>query len=129
VKTKNVYKLPIDLNKVTKVAKDGIAHVGDLTHSIDYDAPEGTEVLSALDGVVIGIKNDSNRGGLEKKCENDGNYVEVLHANDEVSEYEHLRFESAKVKVGDKVKAGQVIGEVGNTGWSVISVNFSKYIQ
>ncbi len=66
MKTKNTYQQPIDLNKITKVAKDGIAHVGDLIYSIDYDAPEGTEVLAALDGVVIGIKNDSNTGGLEK---------------------------------------------------------------
>ncbi|HRH23260.1 MAG TPA: M23 family metallopeptidase [Candidatus Magasanikbacteria bacterium] len=118
METKNLYNLPIDLSKVTKTAKEGIAHVGDLVHSIDYDAPEGTSVLAALDGEVIFVKEDSSRGGDDRKFEDDGNYIEILHKNNEVSEYEHIRFQSSKVKVGDFVKAGQIIAEVGNTGWS-----------
>ncbi len=118
MQTKNLYNPPIDLNKVTKVAKEGIAHVGDLVHSIDYDASEGTTVLAALDGEVIFVKDDSNIGGDDPAYENDGNYIEVLHENNEVSEYEHIKFQSVKVKVGDKVKVGQPIAEVGNTGWS-----------
>jgi murein DD-endopeptidase MepM/ murein hydrolase activator NlpD len=118
MQTKNNYHLPIDLGKVTKVAKEGIAHVGDLVHSVDYDAPEGTPVLVALDGTVISVKDDSNSGGDDKKYENDGNFIEILHDSNEVSEYEHIKFQSAKVRVGDQVKAGQQIAEVGNTGWS-----------
>jgi murein DD-endopeptidase MepM/ murein hydrolase activator NlpD len=115
---KNLYNLPIDLTKVTKVATEGIAHVGDLEHSIDYDAPEGTPVLAALNGVVIAVKDDSNTGGTDQKYENDGNYIEILHDNSEVSEYEHILFRSSKVKAGDNIRAGQTIAQVGNTGWS-----------
>ncbi len=86
MQTKNIYKLPIDLSKVTKVAEEGIAHVGDLVNSIDYDAPEGTTVLAAFGGEVVFVKDDSNVGGDEQKFENDGNYVEILHENNEVSE-------------------------------------------
>lgn len=118
MQTRNSYHLPIDLNKVTKVAREGIAHVGDLIHSIDYDAPEGAPVLAALDGTVISVKDDSNIGGDDQKFEKDGNYIEILHKNNEVSEYEHIKFRSAKVKVGERVKVGQSIAEVGNTGWS-----------
>ncbi len=118
MKTKNTYQLPIVLAHVTKVAKEGIAHVGDLIHSIDYDAPIGTPITAALDGVVIAIKQDSDQGGGDPKYENDGNYIEILHENDEVSEYEHILQHSAKVKIGDGVKKGQVIASVGNTGWS-----------
>jgi hypothetical protein len=64
VKTKNFYKQPIDLNKVTKVAKDGIAHVGDLIHSIDYDAPEGVEVLAAKHGTMFRHATRTNREAL-----------------------------------------------------------------
>lgn len=118
MKTKNIYNLPIDISKTTSISKVGIAHVGDLINSIDYDAPEGTPVYSALGGVVISVKDDSNIGGVEQKFEDDGNYIEILHDNDEVSEYEHIRFQSSKVKIGDNIKTGQQIAEVGNTGWS-----------
>lgn len=130
MQTKNSYYLPIDLNKVSKVAKEGIAHVGDLVHSIDYDAPEGTPVLAALEGEVIFVKDDSNIGGNEQRYENDGNFIEILHDNNEVSEYEHIKFQSAKVKVGDRVVIGQEIAEVGNTGWSECShLHFMVYLK
>lgn len=118
MQTKNIYQLPIDMKNVTSAGQDSIAHVGDLVYSIDYDAPEGTSIYAALDGVVISVKDDSDLGGLDQKFEDDGNYIEVLHANDEISEYEHLRQNSAKVRVGDQVKTGDILAEVGNTGWS-----------
>lgn len=118
MKTKNVYHLPIDIKKVITTQKDSIAHVGDLVNSIDYDAPEGTLVYAAFDGVVASVKDDSDKGGLDKKFEDDGNYIEVLHKHDEMSEYEHLRQHSARVHVGDRVTAGDILAEVGNTGWS-----------
>jgi len=86
--TQNLYHYPIDLSKTTSISKIGIAHVGDLVHSIDYDAPEGTLVVAALDSVVISIKNDSQLGGDDPTFEKEGNFIEILHANDEVSELE-----------------------------------------
>ena len=86
--TQNLYHYPIDLSKTTSISKIGIAHVGDLVHSIDYDAPEGTLVVAALDSVVISIKNDSQFGGDDPTFEKEGNFIEILHANDEVSELE-----------------------------------------
>ncbi len=118
MKTKNEYQVPIDLIKVTKVDTEGVAHVGDLIYSIDYDAPEGTPIIAAKDGVVIRIKQDSDRGGDDPAFEDDGNFIEILHEHDEISEYEHLQCNSALVAVGDTVKAGQEIASVGNTGWS-----------
>jgi hypothetical protein len=116
--TKNIYHFPIDLSKVTSTQNDSLSHVGDFINSIDYDAQEGTPIYAALDGVVISVKDDSNKGGLEQKFEDDGNFIEILHKHNEISEYEHLRQHSAKVKIGDRVSAGQIIAEVGNTGWS-----------
>jgi len=118
MKTKNTYQLPIDLKKITSIQDDPISHVGDLKYSIDYDAQEGTPIYAAGDGVVISVKKDSNIGGLDQKYEDFGNYIEILHENDEISEYEHLLQNSAKIKVGDKVRAGDIIAKVGNTGWS-----------
>ncbi|MBP6945024.1 M23 family metallopeptidase [Patescibacteria group bacterium] len=118
MKTQNHYTLPIDPSKVTVSIKESLAHVGEMIHAIDYDAPEGTPILAALKGHVIAVKDDSDIGGLDQSFEDQGNYIEILHANNEVSEYEHLKCGSAKVRVGDNVKAGQMIAEVGNTGWS-----------
>lgn len=118
MKTLNTYLVPINSKKVTRVQADSIAHIGDLIHAVDYDAPEGTEVYAAYDGKVIAVKDDSSIGGEDQKFEDDGNYIEILHENNEVSEYEHLRFKSAIVRVGDFVKVGMKIAEVGNTGWS-----------
>jgi murein DD-endopeptidase MepM/ murein hydrolase activator NlpD len=118
MQTKNEYLIPININRATKISEKDIAHVGDLQFAMDYDAPEGTAVLAARNGKVISIKQNSTIGGDDKKFENDGNYIEILHDNDEISEYEHLKYKSVKIKVGDIVETGQPIAEVGNTGWS-----------
>jgi murein DD-endopeptidase MepM/ murein hydrolase activator NlpD len=50
-----------------------------------------------------------------------GNHVELQHALDEYTWYEHLKYNEVYVKIGDKVKAGQVIALSGNTGFSEIA--------
>ena len=46
-----------------------------------------------------------------------GNYIEIKHKNGEYSTYEHIKQNCSLVRIGDKVKAGQVIGYSGATGW------------
>jgi murein DD-endopeptidase MepM/ murein hydrolase activator NlpD len=45
-----------------------------------------------------------------------GNHVMIRHANGEYSTYLHLKNGSPTVKVGDSVKQGQQIGELGHSG-------------
>jgi len=45
-----------------------------------------------------------------------GNAVFIQHRENEVSVLAHLKLGSIKVKVGDKLKAGQLIGLCGNSG-------------
>ncbi len=45
-----------------------------------------------------------------------GNYIVIDHQNGEFSVYCHLKEGSIRVKKGDHVKQGAVIGQVGNTG-------------
>ncbi|MBI5090854.1 MAG: M23 family metallopeptidase [Candidatus Hydrogenedentes bacterium] len=47
-----------------------------------------------------------------------GNYVVIDHENGEFSCYAHLSEGSIRVKLGDRVGKGDVIGAVGNTGHS-----------
>ena len=45
-----------------------------------------------------------------------GYYVEIKHQNDYISRYLHMKKNSIKVKKGDNVIKGQVLGFMGNTG-------------
>ena len=115
--TKNIYRLPIDQKRIVGKAYDeSPAHVGPLKHSVDFIVPEGTPVKAAASGVVVDILDGSETGGPQKKFEKYGNFVEIEHPNEEYSEYEHLR-KGLLVKIGDKVRKGQIIGYSGATGW------------
>ena len=56
---------------------------------------------------IIGVKNTML-----------GNYIIIKHKSKEFSVYAHLRENSLCLKKGDKVKRGEVIAKVGNTGHS-----------
>ena len=75
---------------------------------IDYAAPAGTEVMSIGDGVVV------YKG--YKRAE--GNMVKIKHNSVYTSAYLHLSRYASGLKVGQRVRQGQVIGYVGSTGYS-----------
>jgi murein DD-endopeptidase MepM/ murein hydrolase activator NlpD len=45
-----------------------------------------------------------------------GNYVMIDHGKNEYSLYAHLQLDSVGIRVGDQVKAGDVIGKLGSSG-------------
>ena len=45
-----------------------------------------------------------------------GNVVVIDHGDGEFSMYSHLKHRSVTVKIGDRVKPGEKIAEVGNSG-------------
>jgi len=71
---------------------------------LDFAAPTGTPVFSALAGTVV----ESGWGGAY------GNHLVIKHANGVKTLYAHLS--SASVSKGDEVLRGQRIGAVGTTG-------------
>lgn len=71
---------------------------------IDYAAKTGTPVVAAGNGTVI-------KAGYNKY---NGNYVFIRHGQQYVTKYLHLH--KRKVKRGEKVKQGELIGTVGATG-------------
>lgn len=74
---------------------------------IDIPAPRGTPIVAVDNGVVV--YSDNGIRGY-------GNMIVIAHSEDIFTVYAHNR--SNKVDKGDKVKKGQVIGLVGNTGRS-----------
>lgn len=72
----------------------------------DFAAPVGSPIMTTANGTVIASKY--KRGN--------GNYVKVKHNSTYTTQYLHMK--SRKVKVGDYVKQGDVIGWVGMTGYT-----------
>ena len=78
-------------------------------YGMDYSAKVGTEIYATGDGVVSKVKR-SKRGY--------GNYVKINHGYGYETLYAHMS--KYIVKKGQKVKRGEVIGYVGNTGISTV---------
>ncbi len=99
-----------DLNKV-------FSNSGDfLTDYYCYNLP----VVAALSGNIVNIMDnipDNNVGKVNLK-NNFGNTIVIDHGNGLFSAVSHLKFKSAKVKVGDYVEKGQIIASCGNSGRS-----------
>ncbi|WP_195265986.1 MULTISPECIES: peptidoglycan DD-metalloendopeptidase family protein [unclassified Clostridium] len=74
---------------------------------IDIAGNIGDDVLVAMDGEITYAQY--NDGGY-------GNLIMVKHEDNMVTYYGHLS--DFYVKVGDKVKKGDIIGAIGNTGFS-----------
>ncbi len=88
------------------------------TYAIDFTMQEGTTVCAARDGVVVFVKDDSNKHGKTIKYQGYGNYITIYHEDGTMSDYFHIKKNGSKVKEGDRVVAGQKIALSGNTGWS-----------
>ncbi|NOY36318.1 MAG: TonB family protein, partial [Chlorobi bacterium] len=71
---------------------------------VDLKAQKGTPVLATAGGTVTRAKPNGKFG----------NEVRILHSGNLESRYDHL--DQIKVTEGQKVKQGEVIGTVGNSG-------------
>ena len=93
--------------RISPVSGQLLAHEG-----IDMAAPLDTPITSVYGGVVEEVAENSRSGA----------YVQIKHTKSDGtvfhSAYLHQYMNKIKVKVGDTVTAGQVIGAVGNNGWS-----------
>lgn len=78
-------------------------------HAIDLGAPKGTPIVAVSDGTIERLGRD-RRGGI------------VIYLRDATGRfvyyYAHLSRYAPDLRVGDRVKRGQMIGEVGSTGRS-----------
>ncbi|MGL9759334.1 MAG: M23 family metallopeptidase [Wolbachia sp.] len=73
---------------------------------VDYAAKLGTPIHAAAEGVIEYI---GKNGGY-------GNYIKIKHNNKYSTCYAHISKFSSNIKLGSKVKQGQVIAYVGSTG-------------
>ena len=88
-------------------------------HGMDFinDAGHACDVIAVADGEVVYVQEGVP--GYDDEVYTAGNYVRIKHESGVYSRYLHLVNGSIKVKVGQKVKAGAVLGTEGNTGYSM----------
>ena len=96
----------LDTPVFSDTLKEWRVHTG-----IDISAEEGAEVYTSADGTVTRVYSDPFLGKT----------VEVSHEGGIVSVYSNLASEGIKVKEGDKLKSGDVIGTVGDTSISELA--------
>jgi hypothetical protein len=104
--------------KVTQGYKGSFSHTGPDEYSTDWKMPEGTPVLAAREGIVVALKDDSEKGGAQRSFEDCANMVTIQHVDGTMAHYCHLSPRSAKVRVGQKVRAGDLLAASGNTGFT-----------
>jgi murein DD-endopeptidase MepM/ murein hydrolase activator NlpD len=92
------------------------SHTYNDVYAWDFRMPEGVPIVAASDGVVRMARGDSTVGGCDPSYAPYANYVVVNHGNGYETQYLHFR--DVIVKVGDVVKAGDLLGFSGKTGWA-----------
>ncbi len=72
----------------------------------DWGAPIGTPIFAAGNGTIIKAGWDSGYGRR----------IEIQHANGYITTYSHMSGFARGIAEGERIRQGQVIGYVGNTG-------------
>lgn len=112
--------------------KNGYSYEGNPKNNENYFA-FNENVLAPADGIVVASIDgilDNDPVGKVNESQPAGNVVTIRHRNGEYSTIAHLKNGSVKVKSGDKVTAGQIIGKCGNSGNSTEPhVHFQVSVQ
>jgi murein DD-endopeptidase MepM/ murein hydrolase activator NlpD len=102
---------------------DGATYTGDRADNANYHA-WGADALAVADGIVVEVKDSipENVPGIDSRAVPitletvGGNYVVLDIGNGRYAFYAHLQPGSLVVAQGDRVRRGQVLGSVGNSG-------------
>ncbi|MBB6170655.1 murein DD-endopeptidase MepM/ murein hydrolase activator NlpD [Nocardiopsis mwathae] len=90
-------------NRAAPTLGASTAHAG-----VDIGGPCGTPIWAVQDGLVI---DSGPASGF-------GNWIRIDHGAGLVSVYGHMYSHGLHVRVGETVKAGQMIAQIGNAGFS-----------
>lgn len=99
--------------------KDGVPYENTGRKNSDYYC-WGQPVLSPAAGLVIQSSGNyaDHPPGRMPEIQSRGNYVVIAHGNNEFSLIPYLKAGSLKVRNGQRVKQGEVVGECGDSGSS-----------
>lgn len=86
--------------------------------AVDISMPDGTAIVAVKAGTVTEVERDFSRSGWSEEYADEANYVRVLHDDGTMSVYAHLAPDRVEVVPGQNVRAGQLLGHSGGTGFS-----------
>jgi len=91
--------------------------VNEFHNGVDLTGKNGAAdyVLAFADGIVTYARNFVQGKTSTYPA---GNYVVIQHENGYLTRYLHMAYNTVRVKTGDRVKKGEVIGYMGTTGSS-----------
>lgn len=99
------------------VQRDGSTRSGEVRANRDYYA-HGRAYTAPAPGVVVYARNDRDETPFGEPGEGGGNGVIIDHGFGEYSASWHMIPGSVRVRVGQEVAVGEVLGNVGNSGRS-----------
>ncbi len=96
----------------TSFARSRYGYRGKWHNGVDIGAPLGTPITAPAEGIVV------NTGDQDRYCRRGayGKYAVLRHPNNLVTLYAHLS--RTGVEPGTRVNQGDLLGYVGNTGYS-----------
>ena len=106
---KALMKTPINgarLSSAFGMRKHPIDGYNKMHKGTDFAAPMGTSIMASGDGIVV----------RAKWCGGGGNCIQIKHNSVYQTIYAHMSKFALGIKLGLRVKQGQVIGYVGSTG-------------
>lgn len=88
-------------------------------YAVDFAAPAGTPVLAARAGIVMQTVDDARDGGAHSADDAArANVVRILHEDGTMALYAHLQTGGVRVRPGQRVRRGEIIGLSGDSGFS-----------
>ena len=108
---KALMKTPINGSRLSSsfgIRKHPILGYNKLHTGTDFAAPSGTPIMASGSGTVT----------RAKWCGGGGNCIKIKHNSTYETVYAHMKSFAKGMKVGRKVRQGEVIGYVGSTGMS-----------
>jgi len=123
------YRLPFPQGVPTLVHQGNwgsLSHNGWQAHALDLSGNEGDPLRAARGGTVVKVRKDMTGNCATQPCPNlgfpmldaYGNHVAIQHMDGTVAWYTQMAHNSSPLIVGQKMKRGDYIGDVGNTGTS-----------
>jgi murein DD-endopeptidase MepM/ murein hydrolase activator NlpD len=106
---KALLRTPIDGAKITSgfgMRLHPILGYSTMHKGVDFGAPTGTPIYAAGDGIIAQIGPYSGYG----------NYIRIKHSGTYSTAYGHMSRYAGGLRVGSRVRQGQVIAYVGMTG-------------